>query len=529
MQEILGQIYTYLRGIWRRRWPMLLMAWFICLAGWVYVLTMPDEYSSSAKVYVDTQSVLQPLLRGLAIQSGVAQEVDLMTRTLFSRPNLEKAARMTDLDLNVNNDREMDRLLNSLADRVRLSGGGRQRNIYTLSFYDSDPELAKKVVQSFLTIFVESSLGSNRKDSDVAQKFIDEQIREYEARLVEAEDRLKEFKQKNVGLMPGSGGDYFSQLKAAQSQLILTQERLTEVIKRREEIKNQMSEEDQNIGLSPSANIFSGGLAHPLDGRIAEMEKRLDELLLNYTQRHPDVISTIDTMERLKNQRQSELDQAIEDNPEVANSSPLLQNPVYQQQKISLGQAEAEIASLEVRLEKAKQNVERLEQLVDTVPAVEAEMKRLNRDYSIVKGNYEQLLNRRESAQMAQKAEASGDGVQFKVIEPARIALEPSGPNRPLFLSIVLLAGIGAGVAMAFFLSQLKQTFDTRVSLREALDLPVLGSIAMEWSPAQRLKLRIETAAFLSMGFSLLVIYLIVLLMQERLRGIISQLGVLVV
>jgi polysaccharide chain length determinant protein (PEP-CTERM system associated) len=524
MQEILVQIYSYLRGIWKRRWPMLMMAWFICLVGWAFVLKMPDQYRSSAKVYVDTQSLLQPLLRGIAIQSNVTQQVELMTKTLFSRPNLEKAARMTDLDLNVHNDQQMDMLLDSLADRVKLRGGGRQ-NIYTLSYEDNDPELAKKVVQSFLTIFVESSLGSSRKDSDVAQKFLDDQIKEYEARLNEAENRVKEFKQKNVGLMPGSGGDYFSMLKSAQGELKAAQDRLAEVSQRRDEIKRQLEGEKPTFGLAPSANVFSGGLSHPLDGRIAEMEKRRDDLLLKYTEKHPDVISLEQTIKRLKDKREKDLEEARKEMPEVADTPPLQQNPVYQQLKISLGQAEAEVASLQVRAKKAKDDVEHLKKLVDTVPAVEAEEQRLNRDYSIVKANYEQLLKRRESARVAQSAEATGDSVKFKVVEPPRVPSEPSGPNRPLLLSVVLLVAAGAGVGMAFFMSQIKQTFDTRHSLREITQLPVLGSISMDWSPAQRMKLRVETAVFFAVSSFLLLVFVIVLLKQEALVGLVGRLS----
>jgi len=524
MQEILVQIYSHLRGIWKRRWPMLMMAWFICLVGWAFVLKMPDQYSSSAKVYVDTQSVLQPLLRGIAVQSNVTQQVDLMTKTLFSRPNLEKAARMTDQDLNVHNDQEMDALLDSMADRVSLKGGGRQ-NIYTLNYVDNDPELAKKVVQSFLTIFVESSLGTSRKDSDVAQKFLDQQIKEYEARLNEAENRVKEFKQKNMGLMPGTGGDYFSQLKSAQGELKAAQDRLAEVTQRRDEIKRQLEGEAPTFGLAPSANVFSGGLSHPLDGRIAEMEKRRDELLLKYTEKHPDVISLEQTIKRLKAKREKDLKEARKEMPEVADTPPLQQNPVYQQLKISLGQAEAEVASLQVRVSKAGSDVEHLKKLVDTVPAVEAEEQRLNRDYSIVKANYEQLLKRRESARVAQSAEATGDSVKFKVVEPPRVPNEPSGPNRPLLLSVVLLIAAGAGVGMAFFMSQIKQTFDTRLSLRDVTQLPVIGSISMDWSPAQRMKLRVETAVFFAAGSLLLLIFVIVMLKQEALVGLVGRLS----
>ncbi len=520
MQEILAQALGYIRGVWKRRWWVIFLAWSVSLAGWFLVLKMPDQYGSSAKLYVDTQSVLRPLLRGIAIQGDVKQQVLLMTRTLFSRPNLEKVARMADLDLNVVNDAEMSKLLASMKSRATLSALKRQ-NIYTIGFVDEDPKVAKKVVQAFLTVFVESALGSSRKESNVAQKFLDGQIKEYEARLTEAESSLKEFKQKNIGLMPGSGGDYFSRLERQKAELKHSRDRLAELVSRRDEIKRHMATEEPTLGLSASANIFGEGVAHPLDSRIVGMEARLDELLLNYTDKHPDVVSLRATLARLIDERQKDIDQVEEETPEVVDISPLKPNPVYQQLKISLAQSETEIVSLKTRISKAVAGVAELEGLVDTVPEVEAEMKNLNRDYNIVKKNYEQLLSRRESARVAQDADATGDSVKFDVIEPPRVPLKPTGPNRPLFLSVVLLAGLGVGIALAFLLSQLKQTFDTRASLREAINLPVLGSLSMELTPRQRLRQRVSMVLFLVCGAVLIFAFIVVVLFQEKLSGLI--------
>ena len=99
MRELYEQLITYLKGIWRYRWFMMLVIWVVCIVGWGVVYQMPDKYESSARVHVDTQSMLQPLLRGLTISTNSGQRVQLVTRTLLSRPNLEKLARMTDLDL----------------------------------------------------------------------------------------------------------------------------------------------------------------------------------------------------------------------------------------------------------------------------------------------------------------------------------------------------------------------------------------------------------------------------------------------
>ena len=99
MRELYEQLLTYLTGTWRYRWFIMLIAWLVCIVGWGYVYQLPDKYRASARVHVDTKSMLTPLLRGLTVGANKGQQVQLVKRTLLSRPNLEKLARMTDLDL----------------------------------------------------------------------------------------------------------------------------------------------------------------------------------------------------------------------------------------------------------------------------------------------------------------------------------------------------------------------------------------------------------------------------------------------
>ena len=196
MQEIIVQLISHIRSTWRYRWYMVLVACPLCIGGWIIVQTLPDQYEASARVYLDTASLLRPLMRGLAVDTNVSSQVDIMTKTLLSRPNLEKVARMTDLDLKAKSPDQMNKVLDMLGDKIKLEEVPRARNFYKISYEDSNPQLAKKVVQSLLTIFVESTLGESRKDTDVAQSFLDKQLKEYEARLVESEDRLKDFKRR---------------------------------------------------------------------------------------------------------------------------------------------------------------------------------------------------------------------------------------------------------------------------------------------------------------------------------------------
>src|SRR5262249_18770190 len=193
MDDLIRQGIAILRGMWQRRWIGLAAAWVVGIAGVVAIMRMPDVYEASARIYVDTQSVLKPLMQGLAVQPNVDQQGMILSRTLISRPNIEKLVRMADLDLAVKLKSEPDASVDGLMRALRIESLGRD-NLYTLLYRDSQPERARRVVQSLTSIFVESNLGEKRKDTDAAKKFLDEQIKVYEKKLEEAENRLKEFK-----------------------------------------------------------------------------------------------------------------------------------------------------------------------------------------------------------------------------------------------------------------------------------------------------------------------------------------------
>ena len=505
MHEAIDQVWGYIRSTWRFRWFVYILAWPICIGGWLFVNQMPDQYQSKARVFVDTSSALRPLLRGLATQSSADEDLAIMTRTLMSRPNLEKVARMTDMDLAVNTPEEMDELITKLGKTIRF-GRGRDK-MYSITYSDKDPQLAKQTVQAVLTIFVESTLGDTRKDADTARKFIDTQIKEYEQRLIEAENRLKEFKRKNAGIMPGEGRGYFQQIKSARQQLGSAELLLDEAVNLRNELKRQLAGEEPVFGIAPSTSIVRSSFSHPLDGRIDALERRLDELLLRYTEKHPDVESTKATLDRLQSKRKKDLDEQKASLPSTPQATSLNQNPVYQQLKISLSQAEAKVASLQPRVDEYRKNLKRLENLVNTIPQVEADFQNLNRDYNINKKNYEALLSRRESAKMAEQAETTGDNVKFRIVDPPRVPFEPTGPNRILFESVILIGSLVAGLAFAFFLSQIKPMFDTARSLQTVTGMPVLGHISRVWTPAEKKKSWINRVSFVLVGLMLLGLY----------------------
>jgi polysaccharide chain length determinant protein (PEP-CTERM system associated) len=497
MHELYEVLVTYVNGIWRHRWYMILLAWVISVIGWGVVYQLPDQYEARARVNVDTQSMLQPLLRGITVNTNSQQRVQLVTRTLLSRPNLEKLGRMTDLDLLAQTPAEMDTLLGDLSKGIRLAGG-RDQDLYTISYSHHDPKLAKLVVQSLLTIFVESTLGQNRAETDSAQAFVDRQIKDYEAKLEAAELRLSEFKRTHVGMMPGSGEDYYGQLKSAQSSLAQAKLALREAINQRDLLSEQM-EEDEDSFLMYSELMPESGSA--LDMRINSLEERMDELLLNYTEKHPDVIAIKSLMEVLEQRREEE--RSLMDDMDMGPSD----NPLYQQMKLQLSQADSQVASMQTRVDEYQERVDALQQMVDTIPKVEAEFSQLNRDYGVLKSQYNSLLQRREAANIAEQAEVSGDQIRFRVVDPPRVPAEPSAPNRPLLMTGVLMVGLIAGAVLALFLYLINPTLDNQRTVMEAVGMPVLGAVSMVHGIKMERKERYALVAYSVAVIGLLALY----------------------
>lgn len=499
MHEVVRQLLSYLRGMWQYRWYGVGVSWMVCVIGWVVVVLLPDQYAANARVYVDTQSVLTPLLRGLTVQPNVDQQIAMMSRTLISRPNLERVIRMSDLDIKLKTNEERERLIDSLAKEIKLGGTGRD-NLYTLTYTATKPEEAKRVVQSLLTIFVEGSLGDKRKDSDSAKRFLDEQIKLYEQKLIAAENSLKEFKRTNMGMMPSQGRDFVSKLQEAQLRLNHARMELREAENSRDAFKKQISAVQEGIQepdllAERSSSTVAGEVqfrASPeLEKRIDGLKQKLDQLQLSFTDRHPDVLATKRVLDQLETQKKEEiakLKKEYESKKKDAPAAPtrpargMSTNPVLQQLTVSLAETEAAVAALRTRAAEFEQQFNEIKKGANAIPQVEADFVQLNRDYEVNKKNFETLLARRESAQMSGEMGSSAGVMDFRIIDPPRVPPIPVAPKRPLLMWLVLAFGLAAGIALTFLLSQVRPVFNDRSSLQDFANLPILGTVSMKWT-----------------------------------------------
>jgi polysaccharide chain length determinant protein (PEP-CTERM system associated) len=482
---LVDQLLSYLRSAWYYRWQAAATAWIVALGGWTAVYLMPDRYEANARVFVDTQSMLRPLLSGLAVQPNMDQVISMMSRTLISRVNVEKVVQMAGMDSGHQPQDEHEQLIARLTRELTIRSAGRE-NLYTISYSDHDRERAKRVVQSLLTIFVEGTVGDKRKDSDSARQFIEEQLRSYSEQLAAAENAVSEFRRKHQGLMPGEGRDFFAALTEAKAAFRRATLELKEAVNSRDAIKQQIAGEARS---APQAQDMVPGTQAPseLDLRILSLEQKLDGLRLTYTEQHPDIVALLRMIEQLKQQKAAEQKEKKPATVEVARPVARTtggQPSLYDQLMVSLTTAEANVAAMKARVAEYEIRYSELQAAANALPQIDAEYKQLTRDYEVIRARYDKLLERREQAQISGAVEASDAGMGFRIIDPPQVA--PSAPNRSRLMTLVLLAALGCGFGFAFLMKQLKITFDDERTLREASGIRVLGSVAMTLNDKQR-------------------------------------------
>lgn len=521
MDDLISQIFNAARGMWKHRWLGLLVAWVVTAMGSAVVLWVPDKYEATARIFVDTQSILKPLMAGLAVQPNVDQQVVMLSRTLISRPNVEKLIRMADLDLKNQSKEAQDALIDSLMKTLEIKNVGRD-NLYVLSYRDSSPDKAKRVVQSLVSIFVESSLGDTRKDSNTAKQFIDEQIKGYVEKLEEAEARMKQFRVKNIELQTADGKDMAGQIGTVSSQLNQARLELREAENARDAAKHQLDAEKSQSANSTSRSLLQESamsISTPeIDSRIDAQKRNLDALLQRFTEQHPDVVGArrlIKELDEVKRKEVEELRKSAMANPESGATNSL----AYQELNRMLAGSEVQVAALRARVAEYEARFNRARELMKTAPQIEAEFAQLNRDYDINKKNYNDLVTRRESAALSGDLDSATGVADFRLIDPPRASPKPVAPNRLLLLPLALLAALGAGMATSFVASQLRAVFYDGRSLRDAVGLPLLGVVTLVLGDSALQKEKSDLKRFVGASGGLVVIFIAGMIIFSMVSG----------
>lgn len=516
MHETIEQVIDAVRGSWRFRRYALVAAWIAALLGWAMVFSLPDVYQAGSRVFVDTKTALKPVLENLVLDQDVNAQLNLVRQALLATPQLEPVAQEVGLvDTRTMTPPQRARVLRDMQDRIKLTvtqAGQQERqdrdagSIYSIQYEDVSRDRAIKVVQILQNNLIEQTLGGKRSGSESAQKFLEGQITDYEQRLRVAEDRLATFKKQNVGLMPTEQGGYFTRLQSEMDAVTTAQSQLAVLGSRREELRRQLrGEAPAAVAVGSPTIPGAAGSGGDTMSRIRETQSRLDELLLRFTDKHPDVVAARATLDQLKERRQAEIEALRRGDPNAALSSGASASPVYQSIQLALNQTDVESATLRRQLTDRQNKVADLRKMLDTMPQVEAEYARLNRDYDVTKAQYTALVERLEKSRLGEEATTSGS-VRFDIIDPPFAEFRPASPKRSLLVLGVLVGALAVGAAVAFLMHQLKPVFTSARSLAVATGLPVLGAVSMVWLDYQQTAMR---RSYLRYGGAVLVLVVV--------------------
>ena len=521
MKQELDRVLEEVRSAWRFRWMALGAASIASVIGWSIVFTLPDRYAADARVFVDTRTALKPALQGLTTDQNVDAQINYVRQSLLEGPQLEKIAKETGvLPVPVTDERARTRILDRFSDRIALtvvSAGsqGDERStagtIYSFHYMDVDRERALRVVETLLTTFVEQTLGGKREGSEHAQKFLETQIKDYEQRLSAAEDRLAAFKKKNVGMMPSEQGGYFAQLQNEGDAARKAETDLSIALSRRDELAKQLHSDEAISAAGNSISVLGGrGLRGGSDtlSRIQEAQAKLDELLLKFTDKHPDVIAARETLDELKKRRVIELESLRRGDASAVASSGAGNNPVYQNIQVELNKEDVEIAALRRQLVQHQSTVGELRQRLNSAPQVEAEFQQLNRDYDVNKAQYTALLESYQKARLGERADNAGS-VRFEVVLPPTAPVTPVWPRRTVMLAGIWAAAMLLGAGVAYGLHVLKPIVSSVVTVNELTSFPVLGVVSVAFPTRQLREFRRDMWRF-SAAMACLVAALVV-------------------
>jgi polysaccharide chain length determinant protein (PEP-CTERM system associated) len=523
MRSIQSQAMPLVQALWRHRWLAVGTAWLVCTAGWIGAAFVPTKYESTARVYLNADPLLTPLLKGLAADTDPSRHLDFMQRTLLSRPNLEQLIRLTDLDTGIRTPGEKEALFKRLATDIEVRPI--TLNLLTLSYRDSDPVLAKNVVQSLLTIFAEKMAGSSRAEMDSAQRFLDGEIASYRDQLRAAEKRRADLAEKYPDIVqnktpdaPASddNGTRLDQVRAAVASAKFA---LADAVTKRDALQKELASVPATLTVDRAPQVVvTGGRLSPVEERLQEIRRNLDGLRLKYTENHPDVKAARQAIAQLQAE---EAKGSGGGGGQAANGTNKGQIPngVYDQIKVKLVDADAVVASLQRRLAEAEDEQRKVEQIAQSAPGVLVQAQDLDRDYGVLKKNYEELVSRREATQIANAADTKTEKIQFRIVDPPQVPIVPAAPNRPLLVSIVLVFGIGAGLAAPLLVMQLDRSFATLGQLRN-LGLPIVGSVSRLALGATQRRAALQMVGVTASALVLVAVYGTLLMLSLGLHSV---------
>lgn len=463
----------------------------------VGLYVIPRNYTASVTILAQDSDIIQPLLEGRAVSTGVADRAGMARQILYGRKALDQILQVGKWGADAGNPVQRDRLMEDIRKRTLISSP--RPDLVEITYRDRDPERAYHVTEAFGTVLITETLATKARESREAYEFIDNQVQEYHRKLIDAETNLQQYQSRNVDAQPGSATDVNTRIAALRTQVEQTRMALLEQESRESSIASQLSGESAVTAVQTRDNLYRS--------QLIELQAERDRLMLNFTGQHPDVVRVSHQIEDVRNALADEQSRKQSAQPGL-ESEEARANPLYQELRSQLAQARREGAATQSRLGVAQSLLEGELDRSRRIAASEGALAELTRDYEVNREIYQDLLRRRENARVSMGLDEENRGLTMRVQDPAMMPLRPSGMRFMHIAAAGLLLAVALPLGLVFLLAR----FDSRVRSAHLIEkhsrYPLLTTIPAYPTPRER---RSQLAGVVGSGAMVLTVVLVYL------------------
>ena len=433
------------------------------------------NYEVSVTILAQESDIIQPLLEGRAVPTGVTDRAGMARQIIYGRRVLTQVIEEGGFNAANMSPLQKDRLMEEVQGRILVNSP--RADLVQITYSDTDPERAHRVTEMLGALFISETLATKSRESREAYEFIEKQVQEYHRKLTDAENNLQEYRSRNADAQPGSATDVNSRISALRTQVEQTRMALLEQQSREASIASQLSGESAVTSVQTRETLYRT--------RLIELQAELDRLLLTFTDRHPDVLRVRHEMEDVQRQLAQERDRAASGQSRTGSEDSQL-NPLYQELRSQLAQTRREVAATASRMGVAESLLQGELDRSRRIAASESVLAELTRDYEVNREIYQDLLRRRENARVSMGLDQENRGLTLRVQDPATMPLRPTG----LRFVHIASAGLLAAIAIPLGLLWLLVRFDPRVRSPQLIEArsryPLLATIPAYPSPRER-------------------------------------------
>lgn len=463
-----------------RRRVVMIAAMFAILALSTLALgiALPKRYAATTSILVEESNIIGPLMEGRAVPTGVVNRASIARQVAFSRKVMHEILEAGGWMADKPSALQQDKLIEQITDHTDISNP--RQNLIQITYTDPDPKRAFIVTQKFADLVISESLATKERESRDAYEFIDSQVRQYHAKLTEAEANLEQYRRKNPDARPGIDADVNARIGELRRQIESSRMELVDLQSKETALKAQLSGESEISMVQTRAGQYRA--------RLAELQSERDRLLLNYTEQHPDVVRVQHQIADLQDELRHEDARAearLSEAPTALDSSATY-NPLYAELKSKLADIGSRSAAALSRIATGESMLAQEIERSGRIAASESSLAELTRDYEVNRDLYQDLLKRRENARVSMNLDAERRGLSFRIQEPATVPLRPSGLRLLHVAGAGLLLAMVVPLALTFGLIKLDPRVRSPLRIEREAGLPVLGSVPAYRTPSSR-------------------------------------------